>query len=84
MADGYMIANLGRGRPAGDMDDTTILDISPASDFYPIDIAPQDGIKPDRAFGADSNIADYHAIGSQKAALGYPGAFPVIGDDHNL
>ena len=48
----------------GEMDDGTILDVGLWADVDPVEISPEDGLKPDAGFGFQSDVSDKRCAGS--------------------
>jgi hypothetical protein len=84
MAHRHEIPDFSWGRFPRHMHDTTILNICPLSNPDMVDIAPNNRLKPDRAFSAYGDIANYNAIVSQKTGVVNRRRNAAVSQNHNL
>src|SRR5439155_22004020 len=58
VANDDVVADVG-GRVAVDVDDAVVLEVRPLADHHAVQVGAHDGPVPDRAVGADRDIADH-------------------------
>ena len=78
MADGDAVADGGRPRFAGDMDDGAILDIRAAADADAVHITADDDAEPDACFRPDMHITDDDGAGCDECVRMDGGSDSII------